>query len=107
MSHKVTDVNNPEEEEWTILDNSSNTIYHDDEGKYEDDPRAGTGSKYYKEKHAITFAQNYLKTETAKGMDEKNKTAMKVWASKGPNVAAAYMMHQAGGDYSRMRSMYG
>ena len=40
-------------------------------------------------------------------MDEQNKTAMKVWANKGPNVAAAYMMHQAGGDYSRMRSMYG
>jgi hypothetical protein len=97
-------VENPEEEEWTIIDNSSNPIYRDDEGKYEDDPRAGIGSKFYKER---TFAQNYLKTPMAKAMDDNNKKAMKVWANKGAEVAVNYMMHQAGGDYGRMRSMYG
>ena len=107
MSEQKINVENPEEENWTIIDHSSNTIHHDDEGKCEDDPRTGIGSKYHKERHAITFAQNYLKTDTAKGMDEQNKTAMKVWANKGTEVAAAYMMHQAGGDYGRMRSMYG
>ena len=97
-------VENPEEEEWTIIDNSSNPIYRDDEGKYEDDPRNGIGSKFYKER---TYAQNYLKTPMAKAMDDNNKKAMKVWANKGPEVAVNYMMHQAGGDYGRMRSMYG
>jgi len=102
MSQNTINNSNPKEPNY-----QPSQVYNDDEGKCEDDPRTGTGSKYYKEKHAITFAQNYLKTDTAKGMDEKNKTAMKVWANKGPNVAAAYMMHQAGGDYSRMRSMFG
>ena len=104
MSVEKYNVENPEEEEWTIIDNSSNPIYRDDEGKYEDDPRAGIGSKFYKER---TFAQNYLKTPMAKAMDDNNKKAMKVWANKGAEVAVNYMMHQAGGDYSRMRSMYG
>ena len=104
MSEQKINVENPEEENWTIIDHSSNTIHHDDEGKWEDDPRTGIGSKFYKER---TFAQNYLNTPMAKGMDEKNKTAMKVWASKGTEVAVNYMMHQAGGDYGRMRSMYG
>ena len=35
------------------------------------------------------------------GMDDNNKKAMKVWASKGTDVAVNYMMHQAGGDYGR------
>ena len=72
--------------------------HNDDEGKYEDDPRAGNGS---------IFAQNYLKTDTAKGMDDNNKNAMNVWANKGANAAAKHMMEQAGGDYARMRSMFG
>ena len=104
MSEQKNNVENPEEEEWTILDNSSNPIYLDDEGKYEGDPRAGIGSKFYKER---TFAQNYLKSSAAKGMDDDNKKALKVWANKGTEVAVNYMMHQAGGDYGRMRSMYG
>ena len=94
-------VENPEEEEWTVIDNPT---YNDDEGKYEDDPRAGIGSKFYKER---TFAQNYLQSSAAKGMDDDNKKALKVWANKGTEVAVNYMMHQAGGDYGRMRSMYG
>ena len=107
MSNRKINVENPEEEVWTVIDHSSNPIYNDDEGKFEDDPRTGIGSKYYKEKHAITFAQNYLKSSAAKGMDDNNRKALKVWASKGAEVAANYMMHQAGGDYGRMRSMYG
>jgi hypothetical protein len=90
MSQNTINTHNPEESNY-----QPSQVHDDDKGKY------------YKEKHAITFAQNYLKTDTAKGMDEKNKTAMKVWANKGHNAAAAYMMEQAGGDYSRMRSMYG
>ena len=104
MSKQKTNVENPEEEVWVVVDQSSNPIYNDDEGKYEDDPRAGIGSKFYKE---ITFAQNYLKSSAAKGMDDDNKKALKVWANKGTEVAVNYMMHQAGGDYGRMRSMYG
>ncbi len=107
MSKQKTTVENPEEETWVVVDQSSNTIYNDDEGKTEDDPRTGIGSKYYKEKHAITFAQSYLKTPMAKAMDDNNKKAMKVWANKGTDVAINYMMYQAGGDYGRMRSMYG
>ena len=104
MSKQKTNVENPEEEVWVVVDQYSNTIYNDDEGKYEDDPRAGIGSKFYKER---TFAQNYLKSSAAKGMDDDNKKALKVWANKGTEVAVNYMMHQAGGDYGRMRSMYG
>tara|TARA_B100001142_G_scaffold274353_1_gene282272 strand:- start:161 stop:760 length:600 start_codon:yes stop_codon:yes gene_type:complete len=81
--------------------------YNDDEGKCDDDPNAGKGSPYYKEKFAIQVAQNYVKTSTFQGMDDNNKKAMRVWANKGSDVAVNYMMHQAGGDYGRMRSMYG
>lgn len=104
MAEQKTNIENPEEENWTVIDHSSNPIYNDDEGKFEDDPRTGIGSKFYKER---TFAQNYLKTTMAKGMDDNNKKAMEVWANKGTEVAVNYMMHQAGGDYGRMRSMYG
>ena len=56
MAEQKINIENPEEEEWTVIDNPT---YNDDEGKYEDDPRAGTGSKFYKER---SFAQNYLKS---------------------------------------------
>ncbi len=104
MSKQKITVENPEEETWIKVEHP---VYQDDEGKFEDDPRTGIGSKYYKEKHAITFAQSYLKTPMAKAMDDNNKKAMKVWANKGTDAAINYMMHQAGGDYGRMRSMYG
>ena len=104
MSKQIINVENPEEETWLVLDQSSNPIYNDDEGKFEDDPRTGIGSVFYKER---AFAQSYLKTPMAKGMDDNNKKAMKVWANKGTEVAVNYMMYQAGGVYGRMRSMYG
>ena len=104
MSKQIINVENPEEETWVVVDQSSNPIYNDDEGKFEDDPRTGIGSEFYKER---SFAQSYLKTPMAKGMDDNNKKAMKVWANKGTEVAVNYMMYQAGGDYGRMRSMYG
>mgnify|MGYP001449280704 CR=1 FL=1 len=104
MSKQKTNVENPEEEVWVVVDQSSNPIYNDDEGKFEDDTRTGIGSEFYKER---SFAQNYLKSSAAKGMDDVNKKAMKVLANKGPEVAVNYMMHQAGGDYGTMRSMYG
>jgi len=40
-------------------------------------------------------------------MDAANKEALKVLAEKGPEKAADFMMSMAGGDYARMRSMYG
>ena len=49
----------------------------------------------------------YQQTSFAKAMDDNNKEALKVAAEKGFNVAAKHMMKQAGGDYGRMRSMYG
>ena len=41
------------------------------------------------------------------GMDSPNREAMNVWKEKGHEAAGAYMMEQAGGDYSTMRSMFG
>jgi hypothetical protein len=40
-------------------------------------------------------------------LDAANKEALKVLAEKGPDKAADFMMSMAGGDYARMRSMYG
>jgi hypothetical protein len=40
-------------------------------------------------------------------MDETNKEALAVMKEKGPDKAADFMMQSAGGDYARMRSMYG
>ncbi len=53
------------------------------------------------------FAQAYQKTGIAKAMDDTNKQAMEVWANKGSDAAVTHMMQQAGGDYARMRSMFG
>ena len=38
---------------------------------------------------------------------DPNAEALKVLAEKGPKRAAEFMMEKAGGDYARMRSMYG
>ena len=40
-------------------------------------------------------------------MDAANKEALRVLVEKGPDKAADFMMSMAGGDYARMRSMYG
>jgi len=39
--------------------------------------------------------------------DDPNTEALKVLVEKGPKRAAEFMMEKAGGDYARMRSMYG
>jgi hypothetical protein len=39
--------------------------------------------------------------------DDPNTEALKVLAEKGTKRAADFMMEKAGGDYARMRSMYG
>ncbi len=41
------------------------------------------------------------------GVNETNKAALRVMQEKGPAKAADFMMSNAGGDYARMRSMYG
>ena len=53
------------------------------------------------------FAKSYLETPLANQMDETNKNAMNVWKNDGVDAAVKHMMNSAGGDYSRMRSMFG
>ena len=53
------------------------------------------------------FAKSYLETPLANQMDETNKKAMKIWKNDGVDAAVKHMMDSAGGDYSRMRSMFG
>ena len=53
------------------------------------------------------FAKRYQQTSFGKAMDDNNKKALDVMAKKGADEAANYMMAQAGGDYARMRSMFG
>ena len=53
------------------------------------------------------FAKSYLETPLANQMDETNKNAMKIWKKDGVDAAVKHMMDSAGGDYSRMRSMFG
>ena len=53
------------------------------------------------------FAKSYLETPLANQMDETNKKAMNVWKEGGADAAVKHMMDSAGGDYSRMRSMFG
>jgi len=52
-------------------------------------------------------AKLYQQTGFAKAMDDNNKEALKVAAEEGIDAAAKHMMKQAGGDYGRMRSMFG
>lgn len=40
-------------------------------------------------------------------IENENKKAMQVMVTEGPDAAAKHMMQMAGGDYSRMRMMYG
>ena len=112
-------ISESEEEEDSIpeLKKVSEEECNDNEGKYEGDPRAGTASVFYVKteqpqdgglKEGQKFAQDYKKTVWAKElMDEPNKKALDVMAKEGASAAANYMMNMAGGDYSRMRSMYG
>ena len=53
------------------------------------------------------MAKIYQQTGFAKAMDDNNKEALKVAAEEGMGAAAKHMMKQAGGDYARMRSMFG
>ena len=48
----------------------------------------------------------YLK-KAAEGMDSPNRKAAEVWQKKGPAAACKHMFEQAGGDYGKMRSMFG
>ena len=50
-----------------------------------------------------------LKNEVSMGkyMDDNNKKALDVMSNKGINEAGKYMMTQAGGNYAKMRSMFG
>ena len=53
------------------------------------------------------MARDYQKTVFGKTMDDNNKNALAVAAESGVDEAMRHMMKQAGGDYSRMRSMFG
>ena len=91
----------------------------DDEGKWAGDERTGKGSPLYENDvnnpeefnervdSEKKFAKGYQETKFGKAMDDNNKKALDVMANKGADEAAKYMMNMAGGDYARMRSMYG
>ena len=94
----------------------------DDKPKFTGDPHSDKGIHSYgsdvqnpeeederlnKIEQGKNFAKCYQQTYFGKAMDEKNKKALNVMANKGADEAAKYMMDMAGGDYSRMRSMFG
>tara|TARA_B000000609_G_C24145384_1_gene333857 strand:+ start:576 stop:863 length:288 start_codon:yes stop_codon:yes gene_type:complete len=55
-----------------------------------------------------TFVQTVVKdTGVYDAMDDANKKAADIMEKDGADAAAKYMMNMAGGDYARMRSMYG
>ena len=55
-----------------------------------------------------SFIQTVVKdTHAYDAMDNENKKAADVMKQKGLQEAAKYMMDMAGGDYGRMRMMYG
>lgn len=65
-----------------------------------------------KANHIVNFRDDIRLTvppEAAQAvpLDAANKEALKVLVEKGPDKAADFMMSMAGGDYARMRSMYG
>jgi hypothetical protein len=64
-------------------------------------------NKIKKDPSGKAHAKFYQQTVFAEAMDDNNKEALKVAAEEGINAAAKYMMSSAGGDYARMRSMYG
>ena len=64
-------------------------------------------NKIKKEPTGKAHAKLYQQTVFAEAMDDNNKEALKVAAEEGFDAAAKYMMSSAGGDYARMRSMYG
>ena len=53
------------------------------------------------------FAKVYKKSGFYDMMDDDNKKIMNVWEKEGSDKAVKQMMENAGGDYARMRSMYG
>ena len=55
----------------------------------------------------LTVPPEATQAQPAEPMDAANKEALKVLVEKGPDKAADFMMSMAGGDYARMRSMYG
>jgi len=94
----------------------------DDEGKLADDSRTGKDSPLYENdvenleeesgelcdiERGKNFAKGYQQTGFGKAMNDNNKKALDVMANKGMNEAAKHMMDMAGGDYAKMRSMYG
>ena len=84
----------------------------DDEGKCSEDSRTGKGSPLHinnlnQQDDGRSFAKAYQQTKFGKSMDDTNKEALKVAAEQGLKASAKFMMDQAGGDYAKMRSMYG
>ena len=108
MSQKTINVDNQKK----TNSPSNQKIHYDDESKYDGDPRTGIGNKNYQDASEDdpkdkVFAKQYLETPLSKSMDDTNKEAMEVWSNHGSDAAVAHMMQKAGGDYARMRSMFG
>ena len=64
-------------------------------------------SQFENKKIRNQFAKKYKKTEFYNMMDDNNKKIMDIWEKDGTESAINKMMENAGGDYGRMRSMYG
>ena len=98
------------------LTQGGSSIFRDPNFEKQGDSRSGKSSKFYVNteqpqdgglKEGQTFAQSYQKTGISKAMDEPNKKALDVMANEGAQSAVNHMMNAAGGDYGRMRSMFG
>ena len=85
---------------------SSTKNNNQQEQQHTQDKEQHTQDKEQHKQDSKAFAKSYLETPLAKQMDEPNKKAMKVWKEGGANAAVKHMMDSAGGDYSRMRSMF-
>ena len=64
-------------------------------------------SQFENKKIRNQFAKKYKKTEFYNMMDDNNKKIMDIWEKDGTESAINKMMENAGGDYGRMRLIYG
>jgi hypothetical protein len=107
----VENVENPEETKFDFDDKDNFIIDKGIEFNIKNEPETLTEVIHDKIKEdnddGQGLAQAYQKTGFGKAMDENNKKALDVAANKGWNEAANHMMASAGGDYGRMRSMFG
>ena len=95
---------------WVKISNDNGGVYHKptyNKKSLNDNQKKEQEEEEEKADDGKEMAKIYQQTGFAKGMDENNKKALDVMAKEGMDAAAKHMMSNAGGDYARMRSMYG